>query len=97
LIDRSDDCCIWLLGKDKDGYGKIKVNGKHLRAHRLSYEMHVGPIPSGLLVLHTCDVPECVNPEHLWIGTVTDNNPVTDNNRDREVKGRGRYYRRRAA
>jgi len=67
-------CWLWTSTVDKDGYGKIWGNRKLLLAHRVAYELFKGPIPDGLCVLHTCDVPACVNPDHLWLGTKTDNN-----------------------
>jgi hypothetical protein len=65
------------------GYGRFYVNGrKHRRAHRVAYELSKGEIPSGLVVRHTCDNPPCRNPQHLVVGT------VTDNNRDTVERGR---------
>lgn len=75
-------CWIWLGAVNKDGYGKIKVKGKHLTSHRLSWELHNGEIPNGAHVLHRCDVTGCVNPAHLFLGSNQDN---VD---DRETKGR---------
>lgn len=59
--------------KDKDGYGYIKRDGITWKAHRASYSEWTGTIPKGLWVLHRCDNPSCVNPEHLWLGTAQDN------------------------
>lgn len=65
-----NDCWQWRGRPDKDGYGKIydASRGKKLRAHRVSYEIHVGPIPEGQWVLHACDNPPCTNPLHLFLG-----------------------------
>ncbi len=70
-------CWIWLktLGADQhDAYGKITMpGGAQKRAHVLSYELHKGPVPKGSIVRHTCDIPCCVNPGHLLLGTKADN------------------------
>lgn len=83
-----DECWEWQAYKDGCGYGQIfreKIGGiRHNdRAHRISWELHNGPIPADLQVLHTCDNPPCCNPAHLWLGT------PADNAADREEKGRG--------
>lgn len=57
----------------KSGYGKFGVAGKTLLAHRLSYIIHIGEIEKGKLVCHSCDTPNCVNPNHFFIGTIQDN------------------------
>jgi hypothetical protein len=67
------DCWEWTGGKTVDGYGLFKLNGRHVLAHRVSYEIEVGKIPDGMLVLHKCDNPSCVNPDHLYTGTNQDN------------------------
>lgn len=70
---KDEDCWIWQGGKDKDGYGNIRTPTTQLRAHRVSYEMHKGKIPKGLLIRHTCHNTSCVNPNHLLVGTVLQN------------------------
>jgi hypothetical protein len=88
-------CMLWKAFKHPiGGHGMFAVNNKMGYAHRYSYVYHVGEIPKGLHVLHKCDVPACVNPEHLFLGT------QTDNNRDMYEKGRcssGRGERNRNA
>lgn len=96
LIDRFMDrvepvtesgCWLWRGPVCRAGYGKIGRGRRGtgtIKTHRLSWELFVGEIPIGLNVLHKCDVPCCVNPRHLWIGSHREN--VTDKIR----KGRAR-------
>lgn len=73
----SSGCWIWQLHKDRHGYGKTtkRLWGEHT-AHRSAYAMFKGQIPDGMVVMHSCDNPSCVNPDHLSVGTIQDN--VTD-------------------
>lgn len=71
-VEKTDSCWNW-VGPTRKGYGSIWVDGKNVRVHRASWVLKFGEIPSGLLVLHKCDNPSCVNPDHLYIGTQKDN------------------------
>lgn len=67
------DCILWNKSISSTGYGQSWRNGRSVSAHRLAYEEAHGTIPQGLMVLHTCDVKRCVNPDHLYLGTAKDN------------------------
>lgn len=74
-------CWVWAGTRDAAGYGKIKIGGRMFRAHRVSYQLFKGEI-GDYDVLHKCDNPSCINPEHLSLGT------HGDNMRDMISKGR---------
>lgn len=66
-------CYLWMGGLDSNGYAPFTAKGIRTRAHRFAYELAKGPIPEGMHVLHSCDVPACVNAKHLRLGTHQDN------------------------
>ncbi len=77
-IKRTVGCWPWTATRDSCGYGQIGIRGRTMNAHRLSWLIHKGDIPKGIgshgmCVLHTCDTPSCVNPEHLFLGSQADN------------------------
>lgn len=72
-VKKTDSCWLWMAGKFHFGHGRFKIRNKNKQAHRVSWEMKNGPIPNGMLVCHKCDVPSCVNPDHLFLGTYKDN------------------------
>ena len=89
MVEKGDSCWNWTGSLSKKGYGQIsktRNDGPEL-AHRLSYRLFVGPIPNGIMVLHKCDNPKCVNPSHLFLGT------SGDNTQDMVQKERGWWQR----
>lgn len=87
-INRDGGCWGWDGAFDSKGYGQIWSGKRLLLAHRASWELHNGEIPTGLLVLHKCDNTACVRPDHLFLGTQMDN--LTDcRNKGRMVVARG--------
>lgn len=81
-------CWVWTACADKNGYGWIRVNKKQTKAHRYSWAIHRGDIPEETCVLHRCDNPSCVNPDHLFLGTIADNNADT-RNKKRQIPPKG--------
>lgn len=66
-------CWIWMRDVVKGGYGRTWFKGQRYLAHRLSFQTYKGPIPDGLDVCHSCDTPPCINPDHLFAGTESEN------------------------
>lgn len=92
-VKKTETCWLWVGAKNWGGYGHVKVNGIMVSAHRRSYEMEFGSIPTGFHVLHKCDNPSCVNPEHLYLGTHRDN--MKDRaEKKRSYIGLGRGYKK---
>ncbi len=89
LGDPNSGCWLWdasIQPPPSLPYGRFQLSKrKGAYAHRVAYELYIGPIPQGLSVLHKCDTPPCVNPSHLFLGT------YADNNRDKETKGRANH------
>ena len=85
-INQYTNCWEWIGSTNNLGYGFIR-DGKGMRtAHRVSYEEHIGVIPKGMCVCHTCDNPKCINPNHLWLGT------RKQNTQDMISKGRSKIF-----
>ncbi|MFD8088690.1 HNH endonuclease signature motif containing protein [Streptomyces malaysiensis] len=84
-VAKSDGCWTWRAALNAYGYGAFwTADKKVVGAHRFSYQLHYGPIPEGMWVLHRCDNPPCVRPDHLFLGS------PADNIHDMDSKGRGR-------
>lgn len=81
-VTKTSTCWLWTGIVNRKGYGKFRIAGKFLGTHRVAYALFKEPIPKGMWVLHTCDVPNCVNPDHLYIGD------QYDNERDKVARGR---------
>ncbi len=81
-VNKTDSCWLWTAAIQQKGYGTLMCDKERHSVHRISWTLHNGQIPHGCFVCHKCDVPNCVNPEHLFLG---DN---TDNMQDASKKGR---------
>jgi hypothetical protein len=82
IAEDENGCWLWQGELDKDGYGLFLHKDKRFWMHRVSFQLMKGPIPPRHHVCHSCDVRDCVNPDHLWTGT------ATENMRDCIAKGR---------
>lgn len=83
-VNKTKTCWLWIGLRNSKGYGRIYYQKKHWILHRLVWELMREEIPPGMCALHKCDVPNCVNPDHLFIGTPQDN--IDDKMR------KGRWY-----
>jgi len=83
FVEANSGCWLWTASIVTSGYGAFNLCGRSRTAHKVAWELFRGPIPKGLQVLHHCDVPSCVNPAHLFLGT------NADNRADSVAKGRG--------
>jgi hypothetical protein len=83
LVHPFTDCWLWQGALNGHGYGQIGIRGSFTRVHRAVWQDTNGPIPAGMVVMHTCDVRHCCNPDHIRMGT------QTENIHDMVLKGRG--------
>jgi hypothetical protein len=84
-----DECWPWKAYRNKQGYGRLGIAASQcVNAHRFSWVLHNGSIPTGIFICHKCDNPSCVNPKHLFVGT------RQDNTNDMMIKKRGKHFGR---
>lgn len=87
-VNKTDGCWEWTGSRMRKGYGNFGVDYRHEGAHRFSWRLHFGEIPEGMWVLHRCDNPPCVRPDHLFLGTAQANSD--------DMVAKGRQKRPRA-
>lgn len=87
-VTKTENCWVWNRAIAKSGYGVFRWFGRARTVHRISYELAYGKIPEGMSILHRCDNRPCMNPEHLFSGTLIDNNA--------DMMKKGRYARGKA-
>lgn len=87
-VKKTDTCWLWTGATSDSGHGVLNCKSRTHRAHRVSMMLHFGPVPDDAMVCHTCDVPNCVNPDHLYLGT------ALTNSRDCWSRGRGDRVKR---
>jgi hypothetical protein len=85
-VAKSDGCWLWTAGKDGKGYGAAYVNLRQVRAHRLAYELVVGPIPGGMTIDHLCRNRACVNPAHMEVVTRGENTARSNRLKAAEIR-----------
>jgi len=84
-VEKTETCWNWRGAQNEQGYGRFRVGGETIGAHRFAFELEKGPLPAGLCALHNCDNSSCVRPDHLYAGT------KKDNAEDREARGRSNH------
>lgn len=97
FVCKSDACWEWTASIGSHGYGQLTYLQQKYTAHRLSWELHRGPIPDGLFVLHKCDNRRCVKPDHLFLGTQRENLEDMTRKGRRAVNNLRDYSRRKEA